>query len=76
MSAHEPKPVDVLAVTAEQAEQIEAAWRICSGGTRKITGAWVKRFDDCVATVLGFAPPAAYRLDTTAALARVQGGAA
>lgn len=66
-------PVDVLAVTPEQARQIEAAFRICSGGARKVSGAWVARFDASVASILGYAPPAAFTLDTSAALARVGG---
>jgi len=60
------KTVDVLAVTPEQQAQIEAAFRLCSGGARKITGAWVKRFDACVESILGFQPPATYMLDTSA----------
>ena len=45
---------------------LEAAFRLCSGGARKITGAWVKRFDACVESILGFQPPATYMLDTSA----------
>lgn len=66
------QPVDVVAVTPEQAEQINAAWRICSGGTRRITGAWVQRFDDSVAAILGFTPPAEFALEVGPG----QGGAA
>lgn len=55
-------PVDVLAVTPDQYEQIEAAWRICSGGTRRVSGPMLALFDSCVAQVLGFVPPTQYAL--------------
>ena len=58
----EAKGVDVVHVTQYQFEQIEAAWRICSGGTRRVTGEWVARFDRAVSEVLGFIPPPNFRL--------------
>lgn len=63
--------VQVLDVTQEQADNIDAAFRICSlRSGRRISGEFVRLFDDAVSAVLGFNPPHAYTLNV------VSGGAA
>jgi len=49
-----------VVVTQAQSDQIDAAFRICSGGTRFIRGDWSARFDSIVAEIIGFDPPAAF----------------
>lgn len=61
--------VEQIAVTQSQFEQVEAAWRICSNGTRRISNPeWSRRFDECVTSVLGYPPPTAYSLARASAL--------
>lgn len=53
-----------IEVTAQQKAEIEAAWRICAQpGAKAIRSPqWSRRFDEVVANVLGFTPPARYTL--------------
>lgn len=71
--ASENKPTDAtptgveptrIEVTAQQKGEIEAAWRICAQpGSKTIRSPeWSRRFDEAVANVLGFTPPARYTL--------------
>jgi hypothetical protein len=54
----------LIEVTSEQMAQVNAAWRVCAwqGGRLIRTAAWNRRFDSCVADIIGFKPPADYVL--------------
>ena len=69
--SNETNGVQILNVTQTQADSIDAAWRICSMRSgRRVAGQFVSLFDNAVASILGFRPPAAYALNV------ISGGAA